>query len=454
MQVTVTALFLLLQIAMLIIFATTVEYTVPTSPQVAYSYGIYNMWQDVHVMIAIGFGFLMAFLYRNAFTTTGHSFMIMVFVTFWSILNRGFWDRATGGKPWDKKIDLGVVQMILADFNTGGILISFGALVGRLSGDQLLIMAFFETIFFCINEAIAVHKYEVADIGGSMIIHTFGAYFGLAVSAVLESGNAARAATLEKYKGFNGSDKTSDTFAMIGTLFLWCFWPSFNAALSGNRAEMAQVNTFLAISSSALMAFYVIAFVKKGKFHMVEIQNATLAGGVAVGAVANMHIEPWGAILLGGVAGTLSVFGYQVLQDRLPIRDTCGINNLHGMPGILGAIASIIVAGMVTKEQYVWGSSGPEEVFFRLKKHPLDAGDLALYQFWTLITTLGFALVGGAFTGAILRLLPSLNLIRFFNDTEEWDHVEVDAELQAAESADGSQTEMASVKSVEPVSTA
>jgi ammonium transporter Rh len=105
--------------------------------------------------------------------------------------------------------------MILADFNSGAILISFGALVGRLSGDQLLVMAFFETIFFCINEAIAVHKYEVADIGGSMIIHTFGAYFGLAVSAVLESGNAARTATLEKFKSFNGSDKTSDTFAMI-----------------------------------------------------------------------------------------------------------------------------------------------------------------------------------------------------------------------------------------------
>lgn len=433
MQVTVTALFLLLHVALLVIFATTVQYVTPTASQVAYSYGIYNMWQDVHVMIAIGFGFLMAFLYRNAFTTTGHSFLVMVFVTFWSILNRGFWDRATGGKGWDQKIEVGVVQMILADFNSGAILISFGALVGRCSADQLLIMAFFETIFYCINEAIAVNKYESADIGGSMIIHTFGAYFGLACSLVLESGNAIRNATYEKFQSFNASDKTGDTFAMVGTLFLWCFWPSFNAALSGARAEMAQVNTFLSISSSTLVAFYLICFIKNGKFRMVEIQNSTLAGGVAVGAIANMHIEPWGAILIGGIAGTVSVVGYQVLQDRLPIRDTCGIHNLHGMPGLLGGIASIVVAGLATQGQYVWGSSSPAEVFPRVKNHGFDAGDLALYQFLTLITTIGFALVGGAFTGAILRAVTSSNLVRFFNDTEEWDHVEVDQAIKEVE---------------------
>ena len=45
----------------------------------------------------------------------------------------------------------------------------------------------------------------------------------------------------------------------------------------------------------------------------VHVQNASLAGGVAVGSVANMVIEPWGAVLIGIVAGCVSVLGFQFL---------------------------------------------------------------------------------------------------------------------------------------------
>ena len=45
----------------------------------------------------------------------------------------------------------------------------------------------------------------------------------------------------------------------------------------------------------------------------VHIQNATLAGGVALGTSANMPIQPWAAMLIGCIAGALSVVGYQYL---------------------------------------------------------------------------------------------------------------------------------------------
>ena len=96
---------------------------------------------------------------------------------------------------------------------------------------------------------------------------------------------------------------------MIGTLFLWLFWPSFNSAVAVDEGQTrAIVNTLLSISSSCIATFFISSIVGKGRLNMVyiyfsiyfsiilyylykvHIQNATLAGGVAVGTVADMNI--------------------------------------------------------------------------------------------------------------------------------------------------------------------
>merc|ERR1711892_478747 len=73
------------------------------------------------------------------------------------------------------------------------------------------------------------------------------------------------------------------------------------------------------------------------KFSMEHLQNATLAGGVAVGACADMMLTPGGSLAIGSLAGILSICGFQYIQPcllkKLKIHDSCGVNNLHGMPG-------------------------------------------------------------------------------------------------------------------------
>ena len=55
---------------------------------------------------------------------------------------------------------------------------------------------------------------------------------------------------------------------------------------------------------------------RRNKFDVADIQNATLSGGVAVGALADLMIQPYGAFVAGSLCGVLSTLGYKFLQVR------------------------------------------------------------------------------------------------------------------------------------------
>ncbi|CAH1797861.1 unnamed protein product, partial [Owenia fusiformis] len=228
------------------------------------------------------------------------------FVIQWSILLSGFLHLHDG------QIELSIKGLVTADFSAAAVLITFGALLGKTSPLQLIVIALLEIVFFTLNEWVGLTFIKVADVGGSMFVHVFGAYFGLAASRVLYK------VDIEESKK-EGSVYHSDIFAMIGTLFLWMYWPSFNSALAvGDDQHRAVINTYLALASCCVVSFAISAVLsEESKFDMVHIQNSTLAGGVAVGTCADMMIEPFGALVIGAVAGTLSVVGYKYITPFL-----------------------------------------------------------------------------------------------------------------------------------------
>ena len=139
---------------------------------------------------------------------------------------------------------------------------------------------------------------------------------------------------------------------MIGTLFLFIFFPSFNSAtLIGVAQQRSIVNTLYAISGSALMAVF-ISRMMIGKLDMQILMFATLAGGVMVAASSNLIFNAGYAMLTGCLAGIASSLGYlkldKFMQDKVKIHDTCGIQFLHGIPGLLGAVTSAVCAGFAT----------------------------------------------------------------------------------------------------------
>jgi ammonium transporter Rh len=101
---------------------------------------------------------------------------------------------------------------------------------------------------------------------------------------------------------------------MTGTLFLFVFWPSFNAALhTGANAMRCVINTYLSISSSVIASIIVSKLTHKGQLEMEIILNASLAGGVAMGCNALIITRPFGSMLCGFVCGTVASLGYVFL---------------------------------------------------------------------------------------------------------------------------------------------
>ncbi|KAF6735576.1 Ammonium transporter Rh type C 1 [Oryzias melastigma] len=352
----------------------------------------YPSFQDVHVMIFVGFGFLMTFLKRYSFGGVGFNFLIAAFGLQWALLMQG-WFHHLGD---DGKITINVYGMINADFCVAGCLIAYGALLGKVSPVQLMVLTLFGVTLFAVEEYIILNLIKAKDAGGSMVIHTFGAYYGLAISWMLYRPNLDQSSRLQR------SVYHSDVFAMIGTLFLWMFWPSFNSAITehGDGQHRAAINTYLSLASTVLTTVAVSSvFQKHGKLDMVHIQNSTLAGGVAVGTAAEFMLMPYGSLIVGFCCGILSTLGYvyitPFLEKHMKIQDTCGIHNLHAMPGVIGGIVGAITAAAATES--VYGAKGIHLFDFP----PAKQGG---HQAGALCVALCFGIGGGILVGAILRL--------------------------------------------------
>jgi len=276
---------------------------------------------------------------------------------------------------------------------------------------QLLVLTLLEAVFYSANTQLILFKWlEIADCGGTIVIHMFGAYFGLGVAWVL--GKPTKGEEKEE------SSQISDLFSFIGTLFLWLYWPTFVAGWlppGTVMADTAITNTVLALLASTVCTFILSAALNGKVFRPVDIQNATLSGGVTIGALANLNITPGFALLVGCGAGLLSTLGFCKVQsflcDKLGLHDSCGINNLHGMPSILGAILSIIVPA------------------FGHQKTGTGAFGEPVNQLLGTVLTLAVSILTGMFTGFVMKLFKDHG--ESFSDKMYWETAKEDAGADA-----------------------
>lgn len=289
--------------------------------------------KSIHIlaMLLVGFGFLMVFVRKHGFSSVTATFLVVsVALPLYMLI-----------KSAEFSIE-SIDTFILAEFAAASLLIAIGAPLGKLKMDQYIVMAILFIPAYILNEWLLLESgifNGFVDAGGSVVIHAFGAYFGIGVvsntMAKFENGPSAE------------NDSISNQFCLIGSMVLWIFWPSFTSALvAPDQVIITAINTVLALCGATL-ATYVFTRLLRGNIEVEDIANAALAGGVAIGSICNLT-TPGIAMLVGILAGSVSTIGYAVIAPKfeklIKGTDTCGINNLHGMPGIIGGLAGIFFA--------------------------------------------------------------------------------------------------------------
>ena len=344
----------------------------------------YNFSMGILAMLLVGFGFLMVFVKNYGFSALTGTYLLVA-----AALPVYIGLRATGIISAEAIPADNIEAFLYAEFAAASALIAMGAVLGRLKVYQYGILGLLLVPFYMINEwlvldgGLGITKGFV-DAGGSVVIHAFGAYFGMGLTLML-SNVKHREIPIE-------SDATSDRFSMLGSMILWIFWPSFCSAIVP-EAQFAQtvINVVLALCGATL-ATYVAGVTIRKKAAIADIANASLAGGVAIGATCNI-VGPMAAFVIGVLAGTLCVVGYTIIQPRLQAKfktvDTCGVHNLHGMPGLLGGLVGIVAVPAVASAQITG-----------------------------IIFTVIFALVAGVISGAIIRATGKKELA--YEDSDEF----------------------------------
>lgn len=269
----------------------------------------YNFSIHILAMLLVGFGFLMVFVKKYGYGATTGTYLVVA-----SAIPLYLGLRSWGALSAESIAPDSAKAMLFAEFACASALIAMGAVLGRLRHYQYLLLVTFLVPAYMLNEKLVLDgglgvTRGFVDSVGSIIIHAFGAYFGLGLALSLTSRSCVGRAV--------ETDETSDRFSMLGSMVLWIFWPSFCSAIVPS-ADMPRtaVHTVLALCGATLSAYVASNLLRRGKMAFGDIANASLAGGVAIGATCNL-VNPVLAFGIGILAGALCVFGYAVIQPRL-----------------------------------------------------------------------------------------------------------------------------------------
>jgi len=401
----------------------------------------YKLFQEINIMIYLGFSFLRAFLKHYSWSSITLNLMGGVlsfeFGLFFLICFGALFK-----KDWsDGKFDF--EHLLDASYCSATFIISLGAVLGKLSLAQYFVMILVESVFSTLNYNLLRQVLEIIDIGGALTVHLFGALFGGVFSLFFFFTKQ------EKERISNsphlGTSYNSNIFALFGGLILISYWPAFNTALIAEHNILKYrgiINTYLSILGSIVATFCVSPLCNYGKLKIQDVLNACFSGGIVVAGCSHIINQHWVSLLLGVISGALTTYLCNIISFRLKRKgyyDTSDVFLYHGIPGFLGGIFTTIFVGNIQN----WKNENKVKLFdfpnknfnetivnftgtlmsydFNLNQYNNSIPRYAWTHFASIFITLAIAATSGFVAGFTIKFCNCNIAIRYFNDSEFFD---------------------------------
>ncbi len=176
----------------------------------------------------------------------------------------------------------------------------------------------------------------VFDFAGGIVIHTSAGMASLAAALVLG-----------RRKNFGPDIMVPHNIplAVIGAALLWVGWFGFNAGsalASGSLAANTLLVTHIGSATSAMVWIF-LSWKRSGKPSTTAVINGAIAGLAGVTPAAGF-IDAQSSFFLGIALGFASYYAILLLKEHWKIDDALDVSSVHGVTGIVGALAIGILA--------------------------------------------------------------------------------------------------------------
>lgn len=220
------------------------------------------------------------------------------------------------------------------------MVITFSAIGGRGGPLEAIIIVIIGTITYELNRQILI-LFSVNQ-GGSTTVFEFGGVAGSLIAILL---------SLTKQKGLINShpefisNKQNATLAVLGSAFIWVFFPYFNMDIPVSLFIYSNAGISTMFCVCACVATMIgISLVIDGKLYFRDIITAPIAGGVIVGSSSTYIFNPMESIMFGIMAAIVQIIFNRVEAKtaKNPLWSN-GVLSLFVIQGLLGGLFSAVL---------------------------------------------------------------------------------------------------------------